>query len=138
MFDLIFRIWIIPDPDPYLLRIGERFEMTVGAEIVYSEMVCKVEEEKFRSGVIVVRGVAIVDFNVSGNGNCNGNGDSAYVFVNVSVEVIAGEFGDAGGVNVEQFKNEGVIVDPLMSETNGVVHGGMSVSVTEVSVVKTM
>ncbi|MFS7995458.1 hypothetical protein Hanom_Chr12g01118131 [Helianthus anomalus] len=112
--------------------------MTVGAEIVCSEMVCKVEEEKFHSGVIVVCGVAIVDFNVSGNGNCNGNGDSAYVFVNVSVEVIAGEFGDAGGVNVEQSKNEGVIVDPLMSETNGVVQGGMSVSVTEVSVVKTM
>ncbi|KAJ0467385.1 hypothetical protein HanIR_Chr14g0684661 [Helianthus annuus] len=133
MFDLIFRIWIIPnpDPDPNLLRICERFETTVGAETVCSEMVCKVEEEKCRC-VNAVHGVAIVYCNVSGNGNCNGNDDSAYVFVNLSVQVSAGEFGDAGGVNVEQFKNEGVTVDPLMSETNGVVHGAMPVSVTEV------
>ncbi|KAM0013545.1 hypothetical protein Hdeb2414_s0008g00284431 [Helianthus debilis subsp. tardiflorus] len=51
--------------------------MTDGAEIVCSEVGCKVEEEKCGSSVNAVGGVATVDYNVSGDGNCNGNSDFA-------------------------------------------------------------
>ncbi|KAM0042491.1 hypothetical protein Hdeb2414_s0010g00330451 [Helianthus debilis subsp. tardiflorus] len=112
------------------------------------EVVCKVEiEEKCGSGVNA--GGGTVDCNVGGNSNCNcnGNGGSACVFVNGSVEVSAGEFSDAGGVNVdgevEQFKKEGLgveeeglTVDPLVSVTNGVVNRPMTVSVEEVKAVE--
>ncbi|KAJ0545827.1 hypothetical protein HanIR_Chr08g0354081 [Helianthus annuus] len=112
------------------------------------EVVCKVEiEEKCGSGVNA--GGGTVDCNVGGNGNCNcnGNGGSACVFVNRSVEVSAGEFSDAGGVNVdgevEQFKKEGLgveeeglTVDLLVSVTNGVVNRPVTVSVEEVKAVE--
>ncbi|KAJ0763992.1 hypothetical protein HanPI659440_Chr08g0287171 [Helianthus annuus] len=112
------------------------------------EVVCKAEiEEKCGSGVNA--GGGTVDCNVGGNGNCNcnGNGGSACVFVNRSVEVSAGEFSDAGGVNVdgevEQFKKEGLgveeeglTVDPLVSVTNGVVNRPVTVSVEEVKAVE--
>ncbi|MFS7906660.1 hypothetical protein Hanom_Chr01g00061861 [Helianthus anomalus] len=52
--------------------------MIDGAEIVCSEVVCKVEEEEnCGSSVNAVTGVATVDYNVIGNGNCNGNDDFA-------------------------------------------------------------
>ncbi|KAF5794420.1 hypothetical protein HanXRQr2_Chr08g0327881 [Helianthus annuus] len=112
------------------------------------EVVCKAEiQEKCGSGVNA--GGGTVDCNVGGNGNCNcnGNGGSACVFVNGSVEVSAGEFSDAGGVNVdgevEQFKKEGLgveeeglTVDPLVSVTNGVVNRPVTVSVEEVKAVE--
>ncbi|KAJ0478386.1 hypothetical protein HanHA300_Chr13g0499581 [Helianthus annuus] len=90
--------------------------MMAGAEIVCSEVVCKVEEERCGSSVYAVGGVATVDCIV-------------VVLVLVVLMLM---------VKFEQFKKEGLTVDPLVSETNGVVHGAMAVSVIEVSAVKTV
>ncbi|KAI7740588.1 hypothetical protein M8C21_015304, partial [Ambrosia artemisiifolia] len=82
------------------------------------------------TGLNAVGGVVTVDCNVGGNGS-------------------VGEFGDAGGGNVdgevEQFKKEGLVengsafdltVDPLVLESAGVVNGRVAVSVVEVKAVE--
>ncbi|MFS7942571.1 hypothetical protein Hanom_Chr06g00489941 [Helianthus anomalus] len=55
--------------------------MADGAEIVCSEVVCKVEEENCGSSVNAVTGVTTVNYNVIGNGNCNCNGNDDFACV---------------------------------------------------------
>ncbi|KAD2804640.1 hypothetical protein E3N88_38017 [Mikania micrantha] len=130
--------------------------MTAGAEVVCNEVARKVEIGESEVGDVVT-----VNCNVGGNDNGNGNvggnerdddGDSSHVFVSDNIKLSAGDSGDTWGVNVDKFlpksasadeigqfekkesglENEGMCVDPLVLESNGIVHGSTIVSDAEV------